>query len=224
MGGNKSRKSPAVLVPVFRVESPGDLETLLGPAARVLKRGGVIAYPTETVYGLGVDVSDERAVSGLFRLKGREEGRPILILIPSVEALSRYSEGVPESARKLADAFWPGGLTLVCSAKETVSPLLTAGTGKIGVRLSGNFIATALCRAVGGAITSTSANRSGSPPCTSAAQVLKAFPSGLDMVIDGGSCASEAGSTVVDVTETPCRILRQGVIPREALEALVPIR
>jgi L-threonylcarbamoyladenylate synthase len=212
------------LVPVVKAESRRDLERLLGPAARVLRRGGVIAYPTETVYGLGVDVASEQAIQNLFRLKGRGEGRPILILIPSAEALSRYAASVPEPARRLAAAFWPGGLTIVCKAKETVSTLLTGGTGKIGVRLSGNFTATALCRAVGGAVTSTSANRSGSPPCTNAAQVLKAFPRGLDLVIDGGMCAFDAGSTVVDVTESPCRILREGVIPREAIESTVVVR
>jgi L-threonylcarbamoyladenylate synthase len=214
----------ARLVPVFRAASYDDLGKCLGPAVRVLRRGGIVAHPTETVYGLGVDVSCDRAVSDLYRLKGREEGRPILILVPSTEAVSRYAENIPAVARKLASAFWPGGLTMVFKAKETVSPILTGGTGKIGVRLSGNFIATALCRALGGAMTSTSANRSGSPPCINAAQVLKAFPSGVSMVIDGGRCSAETGSTVVDVTESPCRILRQGVITREALESVVPPR
>jgi L-threonylcarbamoyladenylate synthase len=218
-----SRRRRALFVPVVRVASREDLERCLRSAVRILKRGGVVAYPTETVYGLGVDVSSERAVSYLFRLKGREEGRPVLIIIPSTEALSRYAESVPESARRLASAFWPGGLTIVCRAKETVSTLLTGGTGKIGVRLSGNIIATALCRALGGAVTSTSANLSGSPPCTSASQVLKAFPSGLDLVINGGSCTAEEGSTVVDVTESPCRILREGVIPRDAIASVVPV-
>jgi L-threonylcarbamoyladenylate synthase len=212
-----------MFVPVVRVSSREDLERCLKSAVRILKRGGVVAYPTETVYGLGVDVSNERAVSFLFKLKGREEGRPVLIIIPSTEALSRYAESVSDSARRLTSKFWPGGLTIVCKAKETVSTLLTGGTGKIGVRLSGNFIATALCRALGGAVTSTSANVSGFPPCTSASQVLKAFPSGLGLVINGGWCSAEAGSTVVDVTESPCRILRQGVISREAIEAVVPV-
>lgn len=218
-----SRKGRPRFVPVVRVASREDLETCLGSAVRILRRGGVIAYPTETVYGLGVDISNDRAVSHLFELKGREAGRPVLIIIPSTEAVSRYAECVSESALRLTSRFWPGGLTIVCRAKETVSPLLTGGTGKIGVRLSANFIATALCRALGGAVTSTSANLSGFPPCTSVSQVLKAFPSGLGLVINGGSCAAESGSTVVDVTESPCRIIRQGVISREAIESVVPV-
>ncbi|MFO8089275.1 MAG: L-threonylcarbamoyladenylate synthase [Desulfatiglandaceae bacterium] len=221
--GDFSRKGRAMFVPVVRVASREDLESCLGSAVRILRRGGVVAYPTETVYGLGVDVSNERAVSYLFQLKGREEGRPVLIIIPSTEAISRYAESVPESARRLISTFWPGELTIVCRARGTVSPLLTGGTGKIGVRLSSNFIATAICRAFGGAVTSTSANRSGSPPCTSVSQVLKVFPSGLSLVINGGSCTAEAGSTVVDVTGSPCRILRQGALSREAIESVVPV-
>jgi len=218
-----SRNRRSMFVPVVRVASREDLDRCLGSAVRILNRGGVVAYPTETVYGLGVDVSNERAVSYLFRLKGREEGRPVLIIIPSAEALSRYAESISESARRLTTTFWPGGLTIVCRAKKTVSTLLTGGTGKIGVRLSGNAIATALCRALGGAVTSTSANVSGFPSCTSASQVLRAFPNGLSLVINGGSCTAEAGSTVVDITESPCRILRQGIIPRDAIASVVPV-
>lgn len=221
---NFPRKPEVVVVNEAEERSAENLRRLLRPAAAVIRNGGVVAYPTETVYGLGVDVSRESAISSIFTLKGRGERQPILILIPSSEDLYRYVEKVPETALALAEAFWPGGLTLVCEAKEAVSNALTAGTGKIGVRFSDNSIATELCRSVGGAITSTSANRSGSPPCTSAAQVLEAFPDGLALVVDGGSCTAREGSTVVDVTETPCRVLREGVISREALGRVVQIR
>ena len=121
------------------------------------------------------------------------------------------------------DAFWPGGLTLVFEAGPNVSPLLTAGTHKIGIRYSSHPVAVALCRALGSAITGTSANLSGKPACSSAEAVLKAFGHRIDLILDGGKTEGRIGSTVLDVTEDPPKILREGMVSRKRLEKFISI-
>lgn len=195
-----------------------DAMEALERAAQVMARGGVVAYPTESFYGLGADPESQGALERLMRAKGRPEGRPILLLIPRTEAMEALAARVPLLAYELAERFWPGGLTLVLEAAEGISPLLTAGSGKIGVRVSSHTLARGLCTAFGGAVTGTSANISGMPPCRSARGVLSALGARVDLVLDGGETPGRSPSTVLDVSVSPPRILREGMITAEALQ------
>lgn len=180
--------------------------------AKILESGGLVAYPTESFYGLAADAHNETAILRLFRVKKRAADVPVLLLIPSVEYLSRYAAKVPETAKRLMDVFWPGGLTLVFEARKEVSRLLTAGKDKIGLRLSSHPVATALAKAAGSAITGTSANISGEPPCNTAHGVSLALGKDVDRILDGGKTKGQKPSTVLDMTTQPPAVLREGMI------------
>jgi L-threonylcarbamoyladenylate synthase len=186
-------------------------------AAQVIHEGGVVAVPTESFYGLAVHALDEKAIGRLFAVKRRREDNPVLILIPSKEGLSSYVTEVYEKGRKLMERFWPGGLTMVFFAGPILPRSLTAGTGKIGVRLSSHPVPTELARAVGAPITGTSANRSGRPSCSTAEEVMEALGEDIDLILDGGKTAGGKGSTVLDVTTDPPVVLREGIVSRNEL-------
>ncbi|MBW1729853.1 MAG: threonylcarbamoyl-AMP synthase [Deltaproteobacteria bacterium] len=190
-------------------------------AAQIIREGGIVAYPTESFYGLGADPANEQAIECLFRLKGRPGNRPILLLISHESQLTDYAEEIPGPAWALIRAIWPGGLTLVLKAKQGISPRLTAGTGKIGLRLSSDPVATALVRAVGTAITSTSANKSSRPACLSAEHVIRDLGEEVDAVLDGGQSPGGPGSTVLDMTEEPPRPLRQGMVSIKEIQRIL---
>ena len=189
-------------------------------AVAILKGGGVIAFPTETFYGLGADAGNERAVKQIFGIKGRDFRNPIPLIIGKKEDLSGLVEDIPALAETLMTRFWPGPLTLVFEASGRVNPGLTAGTGKIGIRISSHPVATALAEALGGPITATSANLSGKKECSSAGNVLDQLGGRLDGVIDGGLTAGGLGSTILDVTCDPPRILRHGAISAARLQSI----
>jgi L-threonylcarbamoyladenylate synthase len=203
------------------VDPTGDLKIPVARAAEVIRAGGVVACPTESFYGLAVNATDEGAIRRLFHIKGRSAHKPVLLLVAGREQVDPYVDHVPPVAERLMDTFWPGGLTLVLRAARTVSPLLTAGKGKIGLRLSGHPLPTALAGAVGFPITGTSANLSGEPACRSAEQVFQVFGKRVDLILDGGEAEGKAGSTVLDATTDPPQILRAGLVTREALEPIV---
>lgn len=186
---------------------------MLQKAISILTNGGVIAYPTETVYGLGVDATNEEALKNLFLVKGRDFKKPVSVLIHAVSVLPQLVESVSPSAQKLMDAFWPGPLTLIFSARPSVSSLLTAGTGKIGVRISSHPLANSLVSAFGKPITATSANASGMPECMSAGKVLQQLGDCINLVIDGGISSSLLTSTIVDLSSEQPLIVREGIIP-----------
>ena len=188
-------------------------------AKGVILAGGVVAFPTESFYGLAVNPMDEQAVEGLFRVKKRESDLPILILISSLESLNTYVKEIPDIARALMDKFWPGGLTILFEPKAYISQRLTAGTGKLGVRLSSHPVATALAGSVNSPITGTSANISGRPPCRTAMEVYNYFQKGI-LILDGGNTEGGRGSTIVDVTVRPPKIVRDGMIGAEELGLL----
>jgi len=189
----------------------------LARALKLLKEGRVLAFPTETFYGLACDGKNEEAVENLFLIKGRSFGKPIPVIIADREALSGIAAQVPRAAEALMGAFWPGPLTLVLKALPGISPRLTAGSGKIGVRLSSHPLARELARGLGGPVTATSANLAGERECSSAAEVLAALGDRIDGVIDGGRTPGGKGSTLVDVTGEPPVILREGVIPPDRI-------
>jgi L-threonylcarbamoyladenylate synthase len=208
---------------VIQVDPSRGSPDVIERAATCVLSGGLVAYPTESFYGLAADATNGAAIKRLFQVKGRPLDRPVLVLISSVEMLRDYVRHIPLTALQLMDAFWPGGLTLVFEGRSKISPLLTAGTGKIGVRLSSHPVATALTRAAGVPITGTSANVSGEPACSTAKAVLMAFGDGVDLVLDGGETLGKGASTVLDMTVDPPRILREGMISRSRLEEFISL-
>ncbi len=202
---------------ILKTDTQDNLQAAIQEAAKVILSGGVVAVPTESFYGLAVHALDEKAIERLFAVKRRREDNPVLILIPSKEGLSSYVTEVYEKDRKLMERFWPGGLTMVFFAGPILPRSLTAGTGKIGVRLSSHPVPTELARAVGAPITGTSANRSGQPPCSTAEEVMEALGEDIDLILDGGKTAGGKGSTVLDVTTDPPVVVREGIVSRDAL-------
>jgi L-threonylcarbamoyladenylate synthase len=207
--------------PVIRIDSSKNFQAFISRAAECLLSGGLVAYPTESFYGLAVDVTNEEAIKRLFLVKRRRTSNPVLILIPSVDLLSLYVDTIPPIAHRLMEEFWPGGLTLVFGASPNVSPLLSAGTGKIGARLSSHPVAMALTHAVGVPISGTSANISGRPACRNAEEVLSAFGEKVALILDGGETFGEVGSTVLDVTMHPPQVLRQGMVHHNRLKEFI---
>jgi len=191
--------------------------TALQEAAAIMKGGGVIAYPTETFYGLGVDIRNGHAIERLFKVKGRDFSKPIPLIIGRQEDLTLCTEDIPETGKVLMKRFWPGGLTLIFHASAGINERLTGGTGKIGIRFSGNPVAAGLAQHLSGAVTATSANRSGHKECISAEEVAAHLGDSIDAVIDGGTTPGGLGSTILDVTSEPPLLVRQGVIPADAL-------
>ncbi len=207
---------------LVRLDTGEGLKKALKGAAECLLSGGLVAFPTESFYGLAVDATNEAAIRRLFSVKKRQAVRPVLILIPSSDVLDQYVKRIPLITHQLIGNFWPGALTLIFEAGSTVSPLLTAGTGKIGIRLSSHPIATALARAIGVPITGTSANISGKPACRKAEEVLRSFGEEVDFVLDGGETEGQIASTVLDITVHPPRILREGMVKKTELKKFSP--
>lgn len=200
-----------------------DYRTAIERAVRVLLSGGIVAYPTETFYGLAVDATNEHAIRRLFLLKKRDIDSPVLILIPSKDMIGQYAAHISSLALRLMEDFWPGGLTIIFEAGPTISSLLTAGTGKIGIRLSSHPVATGLAMAIGVPITGTSANISGETACVDAKEVSNAFSTGINLILDGGKTQGGKGSTILDITEDPPKILREGIVTREDLKGYLSV-
>jgi L-threonylcarbamoyladenylate synthase len=197
---------------VIAVEPLGPASSALHEAAAVLRAGGLVAFPTETFYGLGAAALDPGAVRRVFEIKGRPDGKPVLVLVDSVAMLDAVALEVPPRARTLMAAHWPGALTLVFRARSEVPAEVTAGTGTVGVRLSAHAVARALVTALGQPITAPSANPSGSTPPTTGAAVLAHFGGRLDLLLDGGATTGGEPSTVLDVTVDPPRVVRAGAV------------
>ena len=191
----------------------------LNEAAQGIREGQSVIFPTSGLYGLGVDAANKRAVERLFQIKKRSAEKPILLLIHDPTALYRIAAAIPPTAQKLMDSFWPGDLTLVFPAKESVLEPLTAGTSKIGVRQTVHPVARALIEKVGRPITGTSANFSGSPGYTTVEDMPPELIAAVNLVIDAGPLAGGVGSTVVDVTVSPPKVLREGRISTGMLQA-----
>jgi L-threonylcarbamoyladenylate synthase len=189
-----------------------DRDAALSRCKTVIEAGGVVAYPTDTFYGLGVDPRNPRAVKKVFAIKERKADQPILLLLHDRIDVSEWASEVTPSALQLMARFWPGPLTLVFRAARHVLPELTAGTGTIGLRVPGNDVTRTLLGSVGNSLTGTSANRSGRPSPRTANEVLQELGDSIDLILDGGPAAEGRPSTVVDVTAEPPRLIRQGVI------------
>ena len=202
---------------ILKVNADHSEEDVIANAAAIVSRGGVIAYPTETIYGLGVDATNEQAIRRIFEIKGRNFNNPVSVIIGDIQGVFPLVRNVTDAARKLMDAFWPGPLTIVFDAADWVSPLLTANTGKIGIRLSSHEAARKIALKTGRPLTATSANLSGKPECADAGTVVDQIGDRIDAVIDLGKKGATLGSTIIDATAEKLIILRAGVITREAV-------
>lgn len=193
-------------------------------ALNILKNGGIISFPTETFYGLGVNALDERAVNKVFQVKERDTNKPLLVFIASKDQLPDLTPSVNATAKKLIDCFWPGPLTLVFEASPGLPQVLTGNTGKIGVRVSGSSFVRQLSQLSGFPITGSSANISNNPEPVFAIEVVEALGEKIDLILDGGKATGTRSSTVLDVCETIPILLRPGIIEKEAIENALDMR
>jgi L-threonylcarbamoyladenylate synthase len=201
----------------FKIDSTKSLKKGVSMGAETISGGGVVALPTESFYGLSVDATNAQAVERIFAIKKRASELPILILISSVGELAKYVIEVPPAAKKMGERFWPGGLTMIFESAPILPSSLTGCTGKIGIRISSHPIAHAIPKALLVPITGTSANVSGTPPCTTADQVLECIGTEVDLVLDGGPTQGRDPSTVLDMTCNPPLIVREGMIKVEEI-------
>jgi len=190
-------------------------------AVRLLRAHKVIAFPTDTVYGVGARGFDERAIEQLFVVKTRERGKAIPYLLSDVEQLPLVTREIPGAARLLAAKFWPGGLTLVVPAAARVPKILIAGGNSVAVRVPNNHTTRALIDALGEPLAATSANISGGPAPANARAVLAQLNGRIPLILDGGATRGNIPSTVVDVTTDPPKVLRVGVIAAEEIERVI---
>jgi L-threonylcarbamoyladenylate synthase len=195
-----------------------DSEEARARATLVIAAGGVIAFRTDTFYGLGADPFNQAALTRVNSLKGRDGGKPILVVISDAEVAEHFIVERSELFDKVAARHWPGALTIVVKAKREVPSELTAGSQTVGLRLPSDEVVRSFIRAAGGALTATSANLAGEPPARTAAEVARSFPSGLDLIIDGGASRGDKPSTVLDLSGRDIRLIREGAVTRGALQ------
>lgn len=188
------------------------LGSSLDRAVKCIREGGIVAFPTETYYGLAVDPASQAAVMNLFRIKGRQADKPLLLLIETREQLHSLVESIPSEFVPLMDKYWPGPLTLVFSAKKHLCRQLTGNSGTIGVRISSHPVACELVKRLGRPITATSANISGLDPASTAAEVLAMFGQSLNYILDGGQTSAGPCSTVLGFSDGMYTLLRPGKI------------
>ncbi len=187
-------------------------------AVRIIRTGGVIAFATETYYGLGVDPFNREALARLFAIKGRQQLKPILVLVSDRSQIDRLAASVPPSYLSVMDRFWPGPLTLVFPARADVPGLLTGNTGTVGIRQSPHPGAARLLDCLGAPLTATSANRSGAAPASTAAEVEAVFGHDVDLVLDHGPTPGNLPSTLVGERNGRLVCLREGAIPFSRLQ------
>ena len=205
----------------MRVEQGETRENEIGRAADLLRAGGLVAFPTETVYGLGADATNPDAVKRIFEAKGRPADHPVIVHLPSVDLLAAWAREVPEEVYKLAETFWPGPLTLILKRSAKVLDVVTGGQDTVGVRVPGHPLALALLHAFGSGIAAPSANRFGRISPTTAAHVRAELGDSVDMILDGGACEVGLESTILDMSSPRPRLLRPGRIsPFQLAEVL----
>ena len=189
-------------------------------AAEILRAGGLVAFPTETVYGLGADASSGAAMARLYRVKGRPADHPVIVHFASAEDAFRYAKEIPPHAKLLADKFWPGPLTLILKRSDKAKDFVTAGQPSVGVRVPSHPVAQDLLKAFGGGIAAPSANRFGRISPTTAAHVREDLGGDVDLVLDGGPAEVGIESTILDLSAAEIVLLRPGRISRAAIEGL----
>jgi L-threonylcarbamoyladenylate synthase len=207
---------------VVKIDSHHPDAQAIAEAADVLKRGGIVAFPTETVYGLGANALDTAAVSRIFEAKGRPPTDPLIVHIAHAAELPSVARDIPPQAHRLAERFWPGALTLILPKQETVPDLVTAGLPTVGVRVPGHKVALALLRTARLPIAAPSANQFSRPSPTRAEHVIADLGGAIDLVLDGGQTSIGVESTILDLTSTPPRVLRPGGVAVESIRHVLP--
>jgi L-threonylcarbamoyladenylate synthase len=201
--------------------NPVDPETeIVSEAVRVIQQGGVVVFPTRSLYGLAADAWNVQAVRRVFEIKRRAPENPLLVLVRNREDALLFAEDIPPSAACLMD-LWPGKLTLVLRARSSVQNALTGGTGRIGIRMPGHPVAAALVNALGGPITGTSANISGDHGCSTIQELDPYVAENVDLVLDAGPLTPGNGSTVADADFEGVRLIREGALSRGAIQSVL---
>jgi L-threonylcarbamoyladenylate synthase len=208
-------------VPVVRIDTHRESASVCDDVVKLLLRGGVIGYPTETVYGLGGDATLGFVVQRVCQLKGRHFGKPLLVLVSDEEAVSSVAADIPEKARTLMDRFWPGPLTLIFEAKPTLPRPLTGEQRRVGVRVSSDPVCRAILKQFQKPLVSTSANTEGRRPASTAEEVLRYFGETVDLIVDGGRRGLMVPSTLLDVSEDPPHLLRRGAVAVRDIERVI---
>ncbi len=206
-----------MITKIMKADEPGVVES----AAEVIRSGGLVAIPTETVYGLGADGLNESAVAKIFEAKGRPQDNPLILHISDASQLESFCEDVPPVAYELAEQFWPGPLTLVLKCRDNVPKRTTAGLNTVAIRCPDNTITRAIISAAGVPVAAPSGNLSGRPSPTTAQHMIEDMSGRIDLIVDGGSCGIGVESTILDLTVSPPRLLRPGGMPLESLEKIV---
>jgi len=205
------------------VDSKAPQADVIRQAVEALRRGGLVAFPTDTLYALGADALAADAVERVLTVKGRARGKPLSVLVPSVEAIAALDVSLTAGVRDVLRAFWPGPLTVVVKASGKFPTVLTAATGTVGLRIPAGVVAQAILAGFGKPVIGTSANKAGGPDPGDAKTVQRAIGGQIDLILDGGRVALGVPSTVLDCTEEPARILREGAIPRAKLSAVIAL-
>lgn len=209
---------------ILKIDRDQPQKHLIAEAAKIIRAGGVIAYLTDTLYGLGADAFNAAAVQKVFAVKSRSGEKALPVIIGSRDMLSQLVIEISSDTEKLIRDFWPGPLSLILPVASAVPTLLHGDSGKIAIRLPDCKVARDLSIASGGALTSTSANRSGKPAAQNASDVLAALSGQIDMIVDSGPVTEMRPSTMLDMTQSPPRLLREGAVSAEKINAVIRIR
>jgi L-threonylcarbamoyladenylate synthase len=202
----------------IRIHGDSTDEAALEIASAAIINGSVISLPTDTFYALAADPFNLRAVEQIFQIKGRQDWKPLLLLIDSVDQAETIAQNIPDVFYEIAEEFWPGPLTLILPAANQVPLKITGGTGTVGMRIPNFTLTRLLVQAIDIPVVGTSANLSAHPACASADEVLRQLGGKIELVLDSGKLNSTAPSTILDLTKEPARIIREGAIPAKALE------
>lgn len=214
---NSTEKSAAILtVDLLNIDHK-DIQKI----ATVVSKGGVIVYPTDTIYGLGCDAFNEKAVEKVYRVKRRPERKPMLVLVYSVEMATTLSENISPSVMQLMHQCWPGPLTIIVKEKKEMYPWLSAGTGKIGIRYPRHNFCQDLVKELGRPLLSTSANISGEEYTNDIHRLRESFSNEIDLLVDAGTLPDSMPSTVLDVTGEIPVLIREGAFPRSELQKYI---
>lgn len=206
---------------VFQINDPAVQSDEVCAAAKILRDGGLVGIPTETVYGLGANGLNENAVRAIFEAKGRPQDNPLILHIAGADWLERFCCDIPSAAYALAEHFWPGPLTMILKRREIVPNVTTGGLDTVGMRCPDHAVTLAIIEAAGVPVAAPSGNISGRPSPTCARHMIEDMDGRINGIVDGGACGVGVESTIVDLTVTPPRLLRPGGLPLEALEVVL---